>query len=185
MIKIRQATPSDARQLAEFAESTFRDTSAEYTTSESMESYCVSAFGESKQAQELADPGYTILVAQSGNELVAYAQLKWGEGPQCITSARTGEIHRLYVARAWHGQGLAKELMIACLAEFDRRNTDCVWLAAWENNARAISYYKKFNFREAGTQVFHLGSDLQNDIIMARYSKNQSESIGNEPLLES
>ncbi|MEP6390792.1 MAG: GNAT family N-acetyltransferase [Halioglobus sp.] len=180
MIKIRQATPSDARQLAVFAESTFRDSSAEHTTPEDIEAYCLSAFGESKQAQELADPDYTVLVAQSGNELVAYAQLRWGEGPQCIVSARAGEIHRLYVARAWHGQGLAKELMIACLAEFDRRNTECMWLAVWENNTRAVSYYKKFDFREVGTQVFRLGNDRQNDIVMARHSASRDENFGSE-----
>ena len=113
MINIRLATLSDAKQLAAFAESAFRESSGEHTTSEDMEMYCLSNYGEKKQAQELTDPGYTVLVAQSNGELVAYAQLKWGGAPECLASTRAGEIHRFYVAQECHGQGLAKELMIA------------------------------------------------------------------------
>ena len=62
--------------------------------------------------------------------------------------------------------------MSECLKVFEERNTDIAWLGVWEENSRAIAFYKKFNFEEAGEHVFSLGSDPQRDIILVRPVKN-------------
>jgi ribosomal protein S18 acetylase RimI-like enzyme len=43
-----------------------------------------------------------------------------------------------------------------------------VWLDVWEDNLRAIRFYRKWAFVEVGVQGFQLGDDLQNDLLMAR-----------------
>jgi len=77
-----------------------------------------------------------------------------------------GEIQRLYVASDWHGKGIAQQLMAACVEEMRRRGSDVIWLGVWERNPKAISFYKKFGFVEAGAHIFALGRDSQRDIVM-------------------
>jgi ribosomal protein S18 acetylase RimI-like enzyme len=72
------------------------------------------------------------------------------------------------VGQARTGQGIAQELMHACIRELEQRGADAVWLGVWEHNPRAIAFYKKSGFVEVGNQVFPLGGDLQRDIVMAR-----------------
>ena len=79
-----------------------------------------------------------------------------------------GEIQRLYVRREAQGTGLAHILMRACIDEIARRGSDLAWLGVWEKNPRAIAFYRKFGFTEAGDHVFPVGDDPQRDVIMVR-----------------
>lgn len=168
MSVIRAAKLSDAKNLSKLAELTFRDTFSDQNTPENMDSHCQSSYGEEIQAQEISDPGYVTIVAEANGQLMAYAQLKWGKAPNCVAAKSPGEIQRLYVDKAFHGKGLAHELMSECLNIFKERNTDIAWLGVWESNPRAIAFYKKFNFQEVGEHIFSLGSDPQRDIILVR-----------------
>ncbi len=175
---LRTARPGDAAALAALAERSFRDTFAAMNTAEDMDRHCRQSYGEAIQAAEIADRGKLTLVCEEPGdeavELVAYAQLRWGNMPVLknppagLQAEHPGEIQRLYVASAWHGKGLAQQLMQACLAEMAKRGCDLVWLGVWEKNPRAIAFYQKFGFVEVGDHSFALGGDNQRDIIMAR-----------------
>ena len=78
------------------------------------------------------------------------------------------EIQRFYVDHAWHGQGVARQLMAACVATARARGGATVWLGVWERNARAIRFYTKHGFTDVGTHDFLLGSDRQTDRVMSR-----------------
>lgn len=43
---------------------------------------------------------------------------------------------------------------------------DYIWLGVWEENPRAISFYKKNGFIEFDKHNFQLGDDAQTDILM-------------------
>ena len=167
---IRSAEPRDALRLAELAESTFRDTFGTLNTAEDMALHCESYYGEALQAAEIASPDGITLVSEAGQRLVGYAQLRWGRAPACVAARAPGEIRRLYVAGDWHGKGVARELMDACIEALGRRGSDVVWLGVWERNSRAIAFYRKFGFVAVGDHVFPLGRDPQRDIVMARSS---------------
>lgn len=165
---IRAALPSDAKSLAELAERTFRDTFAGANSTQDMALHCRTTYGESIQAAEISDPALTTFVCEQQGRLIAFAQLRRGPAPACVSGNSPGEIHRLYVDAPWHGKGIAQELMSACLNEFQKTKTDTIWLGVWERNPRAIAFYKKFGFEEVGDHVFRLGEDSQRDIVMAR-----------------
>lgn len=150
------------------AEETFRDTFGSANTTEDMTAHCQASYGEALQLAEISDPGMVTLVCEDGESLVAFAQLRWTSTPECISTQHPGEIQKLYVAKSWHGKGIAQDLMSTCLKEMRSRNSDAVWLGVWEHNPRAIAFYKKCGFVEIGDHPFHLGNDQQRDIIMSR-----------------
>jgi ribosomal protein S18 acetylase RimI-like enzyme len=165
---IRKADRSDAKRLSEFAEASFRDTFGAANTRHDMDLHCRATYGEAIQAAEISDPDRTTLLCEEDGRLIGFAQLRWAGAPDCVSALAPGEIQRLYVAPDRHGQGVAQELMSACMEAMRARGSDVVWLGVWERNPRAISFYRKSGFVEVGDHVFPVGNDPQRDIVMAR-----------------
>lgn len=165
---IRRAEPSDAPRLAELAELTFRNTFEATNTPEDMRLHCATHYSEAIQSREISDPEMATLVCDHDGQLVGFAQLRWGRPPDCIKTERPAAIQRLYVREAWHGKGVAQDLMSASLELAKASGADQAWLGVWEHNPRAIAFYRKWGFSEVGDHTFAVGTDPQRDIIMTR-----------------
>lgn len=133
-----------------------------------MDAHCRGSYSEEIQAAEIANPDMVTLLAQYAEELLGFAQLRWGEAPSFVQGNSPGEIQRMYVASSWHGQGVAQALMAVCIEMIKAHGSDMAWLGVWERNPRAIAFYRKFGFVERGDHIFLLGQDRQKDIVMAR-----------------
>ncbi|TAM97035.1 MAG: GNAT family N-acetyltransferase [Rhodanobacteraceae bacterium] len=168
MPTLRKAVRDDAEQLSRLAERAFRETFGPANTPENMDLHCRSSYDARIQADEISNPKMVTFLGEEADKLVGFAQLRWGDAPDCVVAESPGEILRLYVLSDWHGKGIAQSLMQACLDEMKARGSDVVWLGVWEHNPRAISFYRKFGFAEVGDHVFPVGSDPQRDIVMAR-----------------
>jgi ribosomal protein S18 acetylase RimI-like enzyme len=168
-ITIRRATPADAARLAAFASAAFVDTFGPDNRPEDMRAYVAESFGEAVQRSELEDPEVTVLLAESGDELVGYAMLRDGDVATPVTSSKAIEIARLYAGKRWIGAGVGALLMRGCLTEARSRLKEAIWLGVWERNARAIAFYQRWGFADVGAQSFQLGGDLQSDRLMARH----------------
>lgn len=183
-IYIRQATVADAVALTAFGERTFRDAFAADNRPEDIEAYVSATYSLERQRAEIEDPALLTLVAEGstalaaegdaafdakkGKALVAYAQLRVGETPACVSGPAPIELMRFYVDRPWHGRGVAQTLMKAVIEAARERRARTLWLGVWERNARAITFYTRSGFRDVGSHDFLLGTDHQTDRIMVR-----------------
>lgn len=168
MPEIRPADVSDARPLALLAEQTFRATFEAMNTAEDMTLHCDTHYSEALQHREILDPALETLVCEHSGQLVGFAQLRRGPGPECLGAQQPAEIRRLYVSQAWHGRGVAQDLMATAIGLAETHGADQIWLGVWERNPRAIAFYKKCGFTEVGEHTFLLGTDPQRDIVMNR-----------------
>ena len=150
------------------AEATFRHTFTSVNTSEDLDCHCRTSYGETIQADEIAEPNRMTLLSEHGERLVGFAQLRQGKAPIYVTAEAPAEIQRLYVIGEFHGTGVAQELKSVCLAETMISGSDVAWLGVWERNPKAIAFYRKFAFQEVGEHVFQLGNDAQRDLVMVR-----------------
>lgn len=169
---IRRATLADAAALAELAERTFRDTFGADNTPEDLALHLATAYGRAQQARELEDPAMLTLVAEldaaNGTPLVAFAQLRQGPAPACVTGPAPIELQRFYLVTAWHGRGLAQQLMDAVFDAARAARAQTIWLGVWERNPRAIAFYRKAGYEDVGEQTFVVGNDPQRDRILTR-----------------
>lgn len=172
-IHVRPATIADAPALSRLAAETFRDTFERDNTPENMARFLAETYSPERQAAEIADPAGVVLLAvtagaSGGEELVGYAHVIARHVPPAVDGPAAIEIQRFYVARAWHGRGIAQTLMDAALDTARARGARTVWLAVWERNPRAVTFYRKYGFARVGEQTFMLGDDAQTDWILAR-----------------
>jgi ribosomal protein S18 acetylase RimI-like enzyme len=167
MWEIRPARAEEAEELSGLAREIFSTTFGPYNTSSDMELYCSEAFTPAALAAAIADPSTDVIVALEGDRLAAYAQLHRGEAPAAVNGSAPIELMRFYVHGSLHGRGLAQDLMRTVAALSSAMGADTLWLGVWENNPRAISFYRKYGFDVVGDQPFMLGTDLQRDLVMA------------------
>ena len=167
--RIRALAADDAAPYSAFAERLFRDTYTDGYDPADIEDYVAHAFNPQQQTAELNEPGGRVLVLEDPeNGMLGFAHLRQTTPPPALEGRFALEISRFYVDRPWHGRGIARVLMSACIAEVRSRGADALWLLVYQNNPRAVAFYEKSGFQRAGTQPFKLGSRVDDDWVMIR-----------------
>lgn len=166
---IRPALPTEARDLAVLGERLWRETYTGLIPASNLEQHLAGTFGPSQQAAELADPACRTLVIEADGALTGYALLN-AHAPE---PARPGfhfvkplEVARFYVDRSLHGTGAAQRLMRAVLDHAAAAGHDGVWLQVWEQNPRAIRFYAKAGFADAGGATYRIGNQVDRDRLL-------------------
>jgi diamine N-acetyltransferase len=167
-ISIRIATAADAEMLTELAWRTFHDAFAPMNSPESLDAYMRQNFTLQKFSSQLGDQRATFLIAEIEGAPVAFAKLYDGDVPACVEGVAPVELERFYVDRQFHGKGVAQTLMEACFESARESGHKTVYLGVWENNHRAIAFYRKCGFEVIGSHVFQMGDEAQNDFLMER-----------------
>jgi ribosomal protein S18 acetylase RimI-like enzyme len=165
---IRKASGEDARIIRDLGIRIFTATFGRQNTPANMRAYLRSAFSSQRVRDEIADPASTHFLAEINGEQAGYARLHVGVAPPVIPGERPIELVRLYVDPVHQGTGVASMLMDACLDHALANGHDVTYLGVWENNARAIAFYRKWRFEKVGEHPFLLGDDRQTDWLLAR-----------------
>ena len=169
-ITVAKANLATATRLAALGRQTFAETFAAHNTPADMAAYLDATFSPELQLAQLQDPAATFLLAEMQGQAVGYAQLIQDSslGLAAGKAARQLEISKLYVAEDWVGTGLGGSLMRRILEVAQAAGDTAVVLGVWEHNARAISFYQRYGFKEIGEHEFVLGQDVQRDLILRK-----------------
>lgn len=164
--RVRHAKADDAVALATFAANSFRQAFAADNSEQHMREHIERTFRAELQAEEIADKNVSSLLAVDGEQLLAYAQVRFSTPPDFIRVDSPVELHRFYVDKSVHGSGIAQLLMQSVMADASSRCATHLWLGVWEANPRAIRFYQKCGFDDVGCQDFYLGTDCQTDRVL-------------------
>ena len=168
-VAIRQATIEDAALLADLGTRLFEQTFGSANSPEDMREFLPATFSIDQQTAEIADPNRVSFIAfDEDGSAVGYAMTRRGSRGNGIVAERPVEVQRIYVDRSLHGRGLGDALMNSCVEQAREWDADVLWLGVWQENPRAIAFYKRSGFSVVGTQDFVLGRDVQHDFVMAR-----------------
>jgi diamine N-acetyltransferase len=168
MITTRNATIPDAALVAAISRQTFYDSFAAQNTAENMQKHLDEYYSVTKIQNELADELNTFILACEEEEILGYAKLNEHLKPEAKELPGPIEIERIYAVKLSIGKGVGKILMQKCLGIAAQKNKETVWLGVWEENHRAIEFYKKWGFIKYGEHVFEVGDDPQTDWLMKR-----------------
>ncbi|MEO8576777.1 MAG: GNAT family N-acetyltransferase [Gemmatimonadales bacterium] len=167
-VTIRRATEDDADLLSKIALKIFLDTFGPQNNPRDVEIHAARSYGPEIQLCELQDPGKAYLIAEVDGVPAGFAMLGEAKSESSHEFESPVELFRFYVDKEWHGQGVAQQMMDA-VEDFARSlGGQTLCLGVWEHNPRAIRFYEKIGFRDAGSQAYLLGGDLQTDRVMVR-----------------
>lgn len=167
-VTLRFATINDAELIADISRQTFYDTFAPDNTEADMEKFLGQQFTKGRLMLEVGAPENEFLLAYCGDAVAGYLKLREGKKRNEPGDANAIEIARLYVVKAFIGQGIGRLLMQSAIDIAKEKGKDVVWLGVWEHNQRAIRFYTAWGFQKFGECDFLLGNDLQHDWLMKK-----------------
>ena len=165
-IEIKKATVTDMVQLQKIGRQTFFETFSAGNTEENMTKYLEEGFSEEKLTTELNDKDSEFYLASLDRHVIGYLKLNFGQTQTEIKDDKAVEIERIYVLKEFHGKKVGQLLYEKAMQIAKQINAVYVWLGVWEENPRAISFYRKNGFVEFDKHIFKLGDDEQTDIMM-------------------
>lgn len=165
-ISITKIDVTNIEQLQLIGRQTFFETFAAANTEQNMQKYLAEEFTAEKLTNELKNPGSEFYFAKLDNQVIGYLKVNFGQSQTELQDDKAVEIERIYVLKDFHGKQVGQLLYNKAIQIATKKNADYVWLGVWEENERAINFYKKNGFVEFDKHVFKLGNDEQTDIMM-------------------
>jgi GNAT superfamily N-acetyltransferase len=164
-IKLRKIVPSDAASLSVIAKQTFYDTFTGTCTEADMEDFLEQYFNEAKLESEIRDENNFYFFTEADGDPVAYLQfMEDYSSLPLMKKWKALELKRLYVLKAFHGKGIAQQLMDFIISYAREHQFEVIWLGVWEHNNRAQQFYSKYGFIDSGhTHDFPIGNTPQTD----------------------
>lgn len=165
-IDIIKVTPNDIGQLQKIGRQTFSETFSPYNTEENMRNYLKENFSSEKLTAELEDKNSEFYFAKLNKNVIGYLKLNFGPSQTELKDENALEIERIYVLKELHGKSVGQSLYEKAMQVANESKANYVWLGVWEENKRAINFYRKNGFVEFDKHIFKLGNDEQTDIMM-------------------
>lgn len=167
-INIRACQDDDLETLQKIGIETYDETFRSLNDPLVMDQYLAEAFNLEKLRDELSNTSSYFYFLYVDDTLAGYLKLNEAPAQSDINDPETLEIERIYVCKAYKGQGLGRYLMDYALDFARSKAKTYAWLGVWEKNAAAIAFYKKMGFVEAGGHSFRMGDELQSDLVMKK-----------------
>ena len=167
-IEIKRVSLDDIEPLQTISRQTFFETFSESNTKENMAKYLEEGFSAERLTTELSDESSEFYFAMLDNDIIGYLKLNLGLSQTELRDDKALEIERIYVIKEFHGKKVGQLLYDKAIEIAYHVRADYVWLGVWEENPRAINFYKKNGFVEFDKHTFRLGDDDQTDIIMRK-----------------
>lgn len=165
-IIIRKVSLNDIDQLQKIGQETFYDTFSESNSEENMKSYLEEKFSYEKLTAEITDENSEFYFATLKDEVIGYLKVNFGESQTELKDNKALEIERIYVSKEFHGKKVGQLLYDKAIEIAKEKNAEYVWLGVWEENLRALNFYRKNGFVEFDKHIFVLGDDEQTDLMM-------------------
>jgi diamine N-acetyltransferase len=167
-LKITIGDPRNAEALTTLGITTFLQAFAADNKKEDMDKYIAEEMNLSRITDELTDKDNLFFLAWYGDFIVGYAKLRTIKKPKELENNNPIELERIYVLQDYYNHKIGAALMDRCIAHALNHHHDVIWLGVWEQNHRAVSFYKRWGFEFFGSHIFKLGDDIQTDVLMKK-----------------
>ncbi len=165
-VEITQVKENDIEQLQLIGKQTFQETFSDKNSEEDMQKYLNEAFSFTKLTNEIQDNNTLFYFAKHNNKVIGYLKLNHGKSQTELKDDKAIEIERIYVLKDFYGKQVGQLLFNKAMEISLQKKANYIWLGVWEENPRAINFYKKNGFEAFDKHVFKLGNDEQTDIMM-------------------
>lgn len=168
-ITIRPCTPQDAEALALVSRATFLESYADVLPAADILVHCEVQNRPELYRDWLSTPGWRAWLAEIadtrapvGFSLSCPPDLPLPIGPGDV------ELKRIYLLHRFQGGGDGARLMAAAEAAARADGFDRLLLGVYTKNAKALGFYARQGFTQAGVRTFRVGSRTYDDLVLAK-----------------
>lgn len=163
---IHRIQVQEVEALQAVARQTFSETFAENNDPVNMQKYLDQSFSIHQLQSEIKTSGSEFYFAQLEDENIGYLKINFGAAQTEIQYEQAMEIERIYVLEAFHRQNWGQKLFDKALERALQNQIHFLWLGVWQENTRAVNFYKKNGFIQFDQHIFQLGDEAQTDVMM-------------------
>lgn len=166
---IRPAKAEDAEALAQIGAATFLESYTEIIDGPDMVAHCARQHSPAVYGKYLADPACAVWIAEyaATGAPVGYAVNCPPDLPVVIQPGDV-ELKRIYCFSRFHGAGIGQSLMQTAIDDARARGAPRLLLGTYQDNHRAVAFYKRHGFALIGTRQFQVGTKLFDDIVLGK-----------------
>jgi diamine N-acetyltransferase len=159
-LQIRKASIEDAPLISLLARITFTETFGFcFRDNQDLLNYFDKTFPVSKISSGIAKENNVFWIAFWDDLPIGYAKLKKKSKSDFIHSDNVSQLQKIYVLKDFISRKIGYQLLLEIFEEVKKLNASFLWLSVWDNNERAISFYRKSGFVETGKHTFDIGKE--------------------------
>lgn len=171
MLTYRRAELSDAQALSAIGSATFLESYIELIPGPDLITHCQTQHSVEAYRRFLTedDPRYRCWLAEYAETgaPIGYAVTCPPDLPVAHEQSDI-ELKRIYVFSKYHGTGAGRKLNDAADAHGRAIGAQNILLGTYEDNHRAIAFYRREGYAKIGERQFQVGDQLFDDIVMAK-----------------
>lgn len=162
MIRIIQPKTEHAHILADIGSRSFIESHGHSASEKDIQNYVSVHFNEQVFEKEIADPNNIYHLVFVNEVPVAYSKLRLNTRMPGIKERQVCKLDRLYVLKEVYDKGIGKNLFDVNVNYAKVHEQKGMWLFVWTENHRAIRFYEKQGFVNAGDTSFKISETHSN-----------------------
>jgi ribosomal protein S18 acetylase RimI-like enzyme len=159
---IIKASRKDAALLSKLSTAAFLPAHGHSAPKEIIDAYITANFSEENFIKELGDANFQYHLIYYKTTVAGFSKIIFNTENKSIQDKNVTKMERLYLLEEFYNLGLGKELMSFNLNLAKQNKQAGVWVFVWTENAKAIAFYKKTNFKKVGDHEFVLSPTKTN-----------------------
>lgn len=161
-MQIKKATIKDAQTIIELAKVSFVESHHTAATKEVMDGYIEKNFTIDGIVNELSDPNNLFHVIYYENRAAGFSKIILNNKHSNIELNNVTKLERIYLLKEFHSLKLGYQLFQFNVMLSKKNHQNGMWLFVWDQNEKAIGFYKKTSFKIIGSHDFYLSEDHSN-----------------------
>jgi ribosomal protein S18 acetylase RimI-like enzyme len=165
-IQLKSISAKDVAELKQLARTAFAQTFTDHNQPENVEKYLDASFTIEKLTEELNNENSQFFFALVNHEPVGYLKVNVGDAQTELKDDGGMELQRIYVLQDYHGKSVGQALFVKAKSLAIEGGYSYLWLGVWEENHRALNFYRKNGFVPFDKHIFKMGDEEQTDWMM-------------------
>jgi diamine N-acetyltransferase len=162
MISITKATAADAELVAAIATQSFTESHGHSAAPEDIQHYVTEKYNRYTLETELKDTKNKYRIICVDGKAAGYSKILLDTPYENSPIARMAKLERIYLLKEYYGMQAGSALFDHTIGFAKAAQQEAVWLFVWEENDRAIRFYKKKGFVIIGSYDFPISATHSN-----------------------
>ena len=163
---LREASSSDAEELARFGKDSFAAAFGHMYRPEDLAAFNEQTFHVDGVRGEIEGEACTHRIAELDGRIIGYCKMRHPSKLADHSRARDAiELCQLYTDPSMTGQGIGAALMEWALDLARRNSHDAIQLSVWSGNHGAQRFYQRYGFTKIADITFEVGEQVDEEYL--------------------